>query len=152
MGSKLGDLGSIGLRAACLLLFTSTFAAIEGLIWVNIIRPGSGITDADTKVTSPKSASNYVSWLESLLGVVQNAIPLNIVDEMANLRVLGIITFFLVFGYYLRYDCPEEWSSPILNAGRGFLRCTMNFLRILMWWTPIAMFSLVSSNLMNIKD
>lgn len=150
--SKLGGMSGVGFRVAAFLLFTSTIAAMEGLIWANIIQPGNSITTADTELKGEKHINNYVSWLESLLGVVENAVPVNIVDEMANLRVLGIITFFLVFGYYLHADCPEQWSAPILNAGRGFLRCTMNYLRILMWFTPIAMFSLVSYNLMNIKN
>lgn len=150
--TKLGELGGVGIRVACLLLFTSTFAAIEGLIWVNIIQPGSIIDKSDQDLRPGKFYTSYISWFESLLNIVQNAIPLNIIDEMANLRVLGIITFFLIFGYYLRVDCPKQWSDPILNAGRGFLRCTMNYLRILMWFTPIAMFSLVASNLMGISD
>jgi len=148
--SKLKALGPVGQKVAMLLLFTSFVAAIEGLCWGNIIQPGDAMDDdADTidrfTETPPK---NYVSELESFLNIGTKAVPQNIVVAMSKLDVLGIITFFLTFGYFLEYDCPEEWRSPIINAGRGFLRASLNVLMMLMWFMPIAMFSLLSYNMM----
>merc|ERR1719336_503847 len=91
---------------------------------------------------------NYVSELESFLNIGIKAVPVNIVESMSKLRVLGIITFFLTFGYFLEYDCPAEWRNPILNSGRGFLRASLNVLMLIMWFMPIAMFSLLSYNMM----
>merc|ERR1719433_740595 len=91
---------------------------------------------------------NYVSELESFLNIGTKAVPVNIVEAMANLGVLGIITFFLTFGYFLEYDCPDEWKSPIINSARGFLRASLNVLMMLMWFMPIAMFSLLAYNMM----
>jgi len=156
--TQMKSLGPVGVRVAGLLLTTSFFAAMEGLVWVNIIRPGSFISDNDGTFISgngspgkKSSSGNYVSELEAFLNIGVNAVPKNIFDELANLRVLGIITFFLVLGYQLT-NCPKEWRDPILNSGRGFLRAIVSFLGLVMWWTPIAMFSLVSYNLMAIDD
>lgn len=156
--TQMKSLGPVGIRVAGLLLTTSFFAAMEGLVWVNIIKPGSFVSSDDSSFISGNnspgiqtSGGKYISELEAFLNIGINAVPNNIFDELANLRVLGIITFFLVLGYELT-KCPKEWRDPILNSGRGFLRAIVSFLGLVMWWTPIAMFSLVSYNLMAIDD
>lgn len=148
--SKLKALGPVGQKVAMLLLFTSFIAALEGLCWGNIIQPGDAMDDGEDtlKKFEKEPMKNYVSELESFLNIGKKAVPDNIVKAMGDLAVLGIITFFLTFGYYLEYDCPEEWRSPIINAGRGFLRASLNVLMMLMWFMPIAMFSLLSYNMM----
>jgi len=147
--SKLKSLGSVGQKVAMLLLFTSFFAALEGLMWGNIFQPGSHIDDQEaSKHGEANPAKDYVTELESFLNIGIKAVPVNIIDAMAGLRVLGIITFFLTFGYYLEIDCPDEWRRPILNSARGFLRATLNALMLIMWMMPVAMFSLLSYHTM----
>jgi len=157
--AKLANLGNVGMKIAAFLIFTSAIAALEGLMWGNIFRPGEYISsdEADNYKKAPKTT--YISELESFLGIGENAVPQNIVKEMADLRVLGIITFFLLYGYTLqrrdssgRRMVPKEWADPILNCAKGFLRVTMIVLMQVIWWTPLAMLSLVTFNLSKLDD
>jgi len=146
--SKLKALGKVGQKVAILLLFTSFMAAMEGLVWGNIFQPGKKITQSVAEGTKSKSVPNYVTEMEAFLNIGIKFVPLNIVNDMANLQVLGIITFFLSFGYYLEQDCPETWRAPILNSAKGFCRACLNVLMLIMWTMPVAMFSLLSYNTM----
>jgi len=146
---KLKALGPVGQKVAILLLSTSFVAALEGLLWGNIFRPGDLIKTNDVDTFGGKAPPpNYVKELESFLNIGIKAVPVNIVSSLSSLSVLGIITFFLTFGYYLEYDCPAVWREPIVNAGRGFLRATLNVLMLILWAMPVAMFSILAYNTM----
>jgi len=147
--SKLRTLGPVGLRVAGLLLFTSFIAAMEGLVWGNVFQPGDRVSsDNVDDIAATSAGNNYVTELEAFLNIGTKAVPINIVSSMSKLDVLGIITFFLSFGYFLEYDCEPVWRAPILNSARGFLRASLNVLLMLMKFMPIAMFSLLSYNMM----
>ena len=63
---------------------------------------------------------------------------------MANLTILGVITFFLGIGILLRKpSVKEEERSVVLNFSRAILRCCMLAVVWIIWFTPIGMASLV---------
>lgn len=147
--SKVNSLGKVGTRVAMLLFMTSSIAAIFGLIWGNVFSPGKfmNMDDVD-EAGSLGRKNNYVSEMEAFLNIGIKFVPLNIFDDLANLRVLGIITFFLSFGYYMEKDVPAKWKAPVLNAGKAFLRASLNVLMVIMWTMPIAMFSILAASMM----
>jgi len=74
-----------------------------------------------------------------------------VVDALYGGDILAIIAVFLVYGYEIN-ECPEVWRRPVLNVNKAILRATLALLVKLMWFTPIAMCSLIAYNLAITND
>lgn len=153
--SKINALGTLGQQVAVLLVFTSSVAALEGLTWVHIFNPGAAVSSDSAagaqSTAAAKTASASVSEVDVLLAIPKKFVPKNFVGSMSSSDVIGMVMFFLTWGYHFE-KCPTEWKMPAYNAAKAFLRATINILCLVMWATPFAMFSFISYNLMAIDD
>lgn len=140
--SRVDEIGYVAGRAVPLYLFTSFCAAIQGTCWAWIIQPGTvGEQPSDV---GTRSYDEEVTELDAFLNVFYNAVPSNIVDAMANLRILGCICFFLTIGVLLRKDSVKRVErDAVLNFSKAILRCCMMAVIAVIWFTPIGMASLV---------
>jgi len=145
---KLSQIAPVGIRLLCLLTFTSFVAAMEGLFWGNVLQPGKNI---DFEIDESTLSLSYISEFESILNVFTLFFPENIFYELANSKIIGVISFFLVLGIQLTKG-PDEWSRPIFNIAKGIMRAMLRILVHVMWFTPIAMFSLIAYNIAKIED
>merc|ERR1719193_1415771 len=144
---RVSNIGGVGSRLLCLLVFTSFVAAMEGLVWAWIFKPGDGVETQSEGTLS----QNKVSEFESVLNIFDLFVPSNIVDAMQGGDILAIIAVFLVYGLEI-YKCPDQWKRPVLNINKAILRATLSLLVKLMWFTPIAMCSLIAYNLAMTDD
>lgn len=153
--AKLNKIGTLGQQVAVLLIFTSSIAALEGLTWVHIFVPGKAVelesTAGQASIDAGKKKTAYVSEVDVLLAIPKKFVPKNFVASMSGSDVIGMVMFFLLWGYHFE-KCPKQWKEPAYNAARAFLRATINVLCLIMWATPFAMFSFISYNLMVIDD
>lgn len=149
--SRVDEIGYVAARAVPLYLFTSTCAAIQGTCWAWIIRPGDiGEQPSDL---APRDGGSQVTELDAFLNVFYNAVPSNIVDAMANLRILGCICFFLAIGCLLRKDSVQKKErDAVINFSKAILRCCMMAVIYVIWFTPIGMCSLVMIKLATTDD
>jgi len=141
---KVNNIGKVGSRLLCMLVFTSFVAAMEGLIWAWIFEPGKGVLKGDEAAAD--LSKDKISELESFLNIFELFIPSNIIEAMYGGDILAIIAVFLLYGIEIQ-KCPDVWKDPVLNVSKGILRATLALLVHVMWFTPIAMFSLISYNL-----
>merc|ERR550517_415866 len=145
---RVANIGVLGSRLLCLLVFTSFVAAMEGLTWAWIFTPGSGVSYDATEATIDVGS---ISGLESFLNIFELFVPANIVEAMYGGDVLAIIAVFVVYGVQIN-RCPESWRRPVINVSKAVLRATLPLLVMVMWFTPIAMFSLISYYLAKTED
>jgi len=145
---RVSNIGKVGSRLLCMLVFTSFVAAMEGLVWAWIFQPGKGI-----KLTLPDGgiSDDNISEMESFLNIFDLFVPSNIVDAMHGGDILAIIAVFLVYGIEIQ-KCPEVWRDPVLNINKAILRATLALLVKVMWFTPIAMFSLIAYHMAMMDD
>lgn len=94
---------------------TGLIAILTGLALVNLIAPGrgSGLSAADAAAAVSTAGSAEASRMaeltqkttghgaESVLGVFRALIPDNVVGAMAGAEMLGLITFSLLFGFFV---------------------------------------------------
>ncbi|RME20178.1 MAG: dicarboxylate/amino acid:cation symporter, partial [Candidatus Zixiibacteriota bacterium] len=95
--TSLGDVrkvGRTGVKVIVYFLATTTIAVVIGLILVNIIRPGDGVSTAAAQLTEGVRGAQARSVTDILL----NLIPANIVKAMVDGQYLGIIIFSLFIG------------------------------------------------------
>jgi len=96
--------------------------------------------------TKKSLAEDNISELESFLNIFNLFVPSNIIAAMYGGDILAIIAVFLLYGIQIQ-KCPDVWKDPIINISKSILRSTLALLVHVMWFTPIAMFSLISYNL-----
>jgi DAACS family dicarboxylate/amino acid:cation (Na+ or H+) symporter len=103
----LGDIrrvGRVGTKALAYFLFTTVLAATLGLVAVNVVRPGDRLPPAvraDLLQTYARDASSRVdAAATSNFGVetLVNIVPRNPIRAAADLDLLAIIFFALIFG------------------------------------------------------
>lgn len=112
-----------------------------------IIQPGNIGKDSSDPLTleSVDASGDEITIADVIFNVLYNAVPPNIVAAMSNLTVLGIIVFFLGLGVLLRHDnVKREERNTILNGSHAILRCCMLAIVWVVWFTPIAMFFLIT--------
>ena len=132
------NLGRLGLKTLSYYLATSTFAILTGLFFVNIIQPGVG---ADLGFVAEVEGLDVArdSFGQTLLKMI----PTNVFEAFANGRMLSIIFFSILFGFFITRT--GEKSSKLLT---GFFNATFDvMMKITMFvirFTPYGVFGIVA--------
>lgn len=137
----LGDvrkLGRLGGNAILYFVVTTGIAVAIGLLMVNLIRPGDGISIGELEVPAHVAAKEDFAMSDLVLSLVSE----NIVASMADLELLPIIVFSLVFGAVLTTLGPA--GEPVIAFFRGVNDAIMKMVMLLMLIAPIGIFGLVA--------
>ncbi len=137
----LGDvrkLGRLGGNAILYFVVTTGMAVAIGLLMVNLIRPGDGISIGELAVPAHVAAREDFAISDLVLSLVSD----NIVASMANLELLPVIVFSLIFGAVLTTLGPV--GAPVIALFRGVNEAIMKMVMLLMLVAPIGIFGLVA--------
>ena len=151
--ASLGDirkLGRIGGKTITFYMSTTAIAVVIGLLLSNVVRPGSGVDPAtrdalssqfeDQASASMSLAAEKPSWVETLL----NMIPRNPVEAAANMELLPLIFFTIMFGAALTLIEPEK-KNAVLTFFDGVNQVSMVMIDWVMKLAPLAVFALIAS-------
>ena len=105
------DLSRLGLRTMAYYVFTSLVAITVGLVFVNIISPGTKVT-----MDFPEVDSETMNTPTSLFDILLRMIPENPFGSMAAVPfdMLAVLFFIIVFGVF-SLQVPEEKRKPIAD-------------------------------------
>ena len=148
--SKLSKMGG---RTIGLYVLTTVLAVSIGLVIVNIIKPGSYISeqtrtelvasytaDANSKIEAANKQSE-VGPLQSLIDIV----PDNIIKASAdNGNMLQVIFFAVIFGIAMIL-LPEEKSKPVKDFFDSFNEIILKMIDLIMLFSPIGVFALLAA-------
>ncbi len=139
---SLGDLarlGRMGGKALAYYLTTGAFAVLNGLLLVNLIRPGEGTNIVVQEVPEivRKGAPNLVN--DVLLPIV----PTNVFQALADGNVLAIIFFGVLMGAAL--SVVGDRGKPLLSALDGLGAAMMRVTEWVMAVAPLGVFALMAS-------
>jgi proton glutamate symport protein len=138
--------GRLGLKIFGFYLATSLIAILIGLVFVNLLSPGSSITP-DTIATSVNLADvqQHLNTQEStrVTDVLLQVVPSNIIDTLGRGQMLGLIFFSLIFGYCVS---KLETSTGTILKGvfQGLFQAMIQFTHIIMKCLPLGVFFLVA--------
>lgn len=143
------DLGRLGLKTLSFYLITTLLAVLIALAISNLVKPG--IVDgapardllalqADTAtVTAGVKEHASASVFDTLLGMV----PSNIVEAASSGKLLGVVFFSLLFGFFLaRIELP--FRQTVLDFWQGIFRVMMRMTEFVMRLAPIGVFALTA--------
>lgn len=148
--SKLSQMGG---RTIGLYIITTVFAVSIGLVVVNIIKPGSYISedtrtelvgsysnDANSKIQAAENQKNA-----GPLQALEDIVPSNIVKAASdNGNMLQVIFFAIFFGVSLIL-IPQEQAQPVKAFFDGFNEVILKMIDIIMLAAPYGVFALLAS-------
>ena len=148
--SKLSKMGG---RTIGLYILTTVLAVSIGLVIVNIIKPGSYISeqtrtelvasytaDANSKIEAAAKQSE-VGPSQSLIDIV----PDNIIKASSdNGNMLQVIFFAVIFGIAMIL-IPEEKSKPVKDFFDSFNEVILKMIDLIMLFSPFGVFALLAA-------
>jgi len=159
--TSIGDPSKLGVVGGSTILYyfgTMLIAVTIGATLVSVLEPGNlPVDDRNALIggaaaqyeTSSQAASIATAQEEgsdsigkAFLNVVQQMIPTNIVDEMANGRTLGIIIVALALG--LALAAGGEATQPAIRGFEALFNGIMRLVMWVIWITPIGVFFLMT--------
>ena len=127
--------GRIGIKIFVWYCVTSGIAAIVGIFWASVIKPGIGFTAA----TSGAVEKTIPSVVDSLVGIV----PTNIIKTMADANLMSLIFFAIIFGVAI--SLTGEKKEPLVNLLDATNAAILKMINICMNYAPIGVFALMAN-------
>ena len=151
--ASLGDLrklGRIGGKTVLYYLATTAIAVIIGLVISNVVQPGSRINPETRDSLAAQfegDAAARMQLAEQAPSVVQtllNMIPRNPVEAAANLDLLPLIVFTIIFGAAVSVIEPKR-RDAVLAVFDGINEACMIIIDWVMKLAPYAVFALIGA-------
>ena len=141
--AKVGDVatvGRIGLKAFGWFVAASLASLTLGLVLVNLLQPGVGISIA---LPDAAAASGVAPTGLTLQEFVTHLVPTSIVDGMARNEILQIVVFSVFFG--VACAGVGEKATALVDALEGLSYVMLKLTMLVMWFAPVAVFAAVTS-------
>jgi dicarboxylate/amino acid:cation (Na+ or H+) symporter, DAACS family len=148
--AQLGDirkLGRVGARSLAYFILSTVISAIIGIVLVNLVRPGAGVP-ATVREQLLQAYRGQVAGLQAggttTFGVdlFVNIVPRNPFQAAANLDMLGILFFSLVFGAALTL-IPAEKARPVVALLDAIGDVIIKIIGLAMRLAPYGVFGLI---------
>jgi len=142
------DLGRLGGKTLGFYVITTLIAVLIALALVNIVEPGVrdgqpvrallALSADAAQVTQGVMSRADTSMLETIRAVV----PDNIVQAAANTKMLGLVLFSILFGFFLA-RIPQPQQGQVLGFWQGIFLVMMRMTDFVMRLAPIGVFALI---------
>jgi dicarboxylate/amino acid:cation (Na+ or H+) symporter, DAACS family len=148
--TQLGDIrkvGRVGVRSLAYFLLSTVISAVIGILLVNLVRPGVGVP-VEVRQQLLDAYRGQVAGLpaggNTKFGVdfFVNIVPRNPIQAAANLDMLGIIFFALIFGAALTL-LPEEKARPLVQVLDAIGEAIAKIIGMAMKLAPYGVFGLI---------
>src|SRR5688572_30581294 len=143
------DLGRLGSKTLAFYVLTTLIAVLIALFLVNLVEPGVkdgqpvgdklALTTDSAAVTSSVKARADASVLDTIKGIV----PPNIVEAAANTKLLAIVFFSVIFGFFLARIGPPH-QATMMSFWQGMFQIMMRITGWVMTLAPIGVFALIA--------
>ncbi len=139
-------LGNLGGKTMGYFALSTLIAATIGLFLVNTIRPGGGV-DEETRdalmATYSTNAENLAATPPDFgVGTFVNIVPRNPIAAAADMDMLALIFFSLIFGAALTM-IPKEKADPVIKVLDGIGEAIIKIIEFAMALAPYGVFGLI---------
>jgi Na+/H+-dicarboxylate symporter len=142
------DLGRLGSKTLLFYIVTTLIAVLVALTLSNIVRPGivDGVParellafEASSQDVSSAVGTGTGKLIDTLLGIV----PPNVVEAALSNKLLGLVFFSILFGFFLARIAPEH-AKPVIGFWQGVFQVMMRMTEFVMRLAPIGVFGLAA--------
>jgi len=143
------DLGRLGGKTLIFYVLTTLIAVLIALFLVNLVEPGvkdgqpvgdtlALTADAATVTEGVKARADI-----TLLAIIKGIVPPNIVEAAANTKLLSIVFFSVLFGFFLaRIEQPHQ--GTVMGFWQGIFQIMMRLTGWVMMLAPVGVFALIA--------
>jgi DAACS family dicarboxylate/amino acid:cation (Na+ or H+) symporter len=147
--SGLGDirrLGRIGLRTLAYTVVASSIAVVLGVVMVNLLRPGDGLSEAARARLLARASTPLAPATAPRAGLdfFLNLVPSNVVRAMADGDMLAVMVFSLLLGVGLLMT-PGRPARQLEETLQGLYEVVMRLLDLVIRTAPVAVACLLFS-------
>lgn len=128
----------LGGKTMGIYLVTCVIAIFTGLFFVNLIKPGIGIS-----ITPPEIQSQLLHTT-SKRELLLNLIPENIFEAFASMNMIGIIVFAILFGIFLGKS-THSGAKSTKNAIDGITDVILKLTSAILKLAPFGVFGIIAS-------
>ncbi len=142
--TSMGDIRKLGKVGGLTVLYYATttgLAVLIGLVIVNLVQPGSGITELSNTVPEKISTLETANFTNIILSFISP----NLVASAAELDLLPIIVFSLLFAAAL--TTVGDKGKPVIQFFDGLNEVMMKLVIWIMYLAPLGIFALIASRL-----
>jgi len=133
-----GNLGRLGGKTFGYYLVTTTFAILTGLFFVNVFQPGVGAELGFSKIVEGLSTAK-----DSFGDILINIIPTNLFEVLANGKILPIIFFAIILGFFItRID--EKPKGILTDFFNALFDVVMKITMLIIKFTPLGILGIVA--------
>jgi Na+/H+-dicarboxylate symporter len=140
------NLGRLTFKTFSYYIITSTLAILTGLILVNTIVPG---TSADIGLA--QSVEGLSITKESFGQTLINIIPTNIFQAFVENKMLSIIFFAILFGFFIN-QVGSKHSSFLKDFFNSVFEVMMKITLFVIKFTPLGVFGIVANQVSTTPD
>jgi len=140
--ASLGDIRKIGRTGAKTMLYflcTTIMAVTLGLILVNLIKPGEGITAWQTELPEIVAKSEGKGIVDIFLSLV----PRNLFKAAADGDILPLIVFSLLFGGVL--TAVGDKAKTVIRFFEGVNLAMMEIVHLIIYIAPLGVMSIIGA-------
>ncbi len=132
------DLGRIAGKTFAYYVTTTLIACILGLLLVNIFQPGKGM-DLNLTETISSVPATEVSFANQLISIV----PDNIVKAMAEGKMLPVIFFSILFGYFITVSA-DKTRTQLTDLFNSIYEVMIKVTFLVIRFAPFGLFGVAS--------
>ena len=126
----------LGLKTFGYYVISSLMAILTGQILVNLFKPGVG-----ANILLEETPSSIPAIEQSVGNIVVGIIPENPFQSLAEGRVLPVIFFSILLGYFIT-QTGEPYRSQLGDFFDGLFDVMMRLTRMVVWTAPIGVFGI----------
>ncbi len=138
------NLGRLGIKTLFYYISTSTLAILTGLVLVNLIHPGSG-ADLGFSQQVEGFSTESKSFGETLIEII----PTNVFEAFSEGRMLSVIFFALLFGFFIT-RIKQEKAVVLVDFFQAGFQVVMKITLLIIRFTPFGVFGIITGNVSNI--
>jgi proton glutamate symport protein len=132
-GDDMKKVGRLALRSIIYFEVVTTLALVVGLLAVNIVKPGRGISLGGA---SAEAARQYANTKMTFSGVIEHVVPTSFFDAAAKNEVLQVVFFAILFGVALS-RVQGQSKKFMLSAAESLSEVMFKFVGIVMAFAPL---------------
>jgi len=126
---ELKTMGRVAVKAIIYFEIATTLALVIGLAFVNVFRPGAGLT-----LNTAGSALPALVKPISIGQVVEHATPANIFEALTQNDVLQMVVFFFIFGAACSAVGPK--AQPVVAFAKAIAEVMFRYTKYVMYLAP----------------
>jgi proton glutamate symport protein len=128
---ELKTMGRIALKAVTYFEIATTLALVIGLVIVNVMQPGAGLT------LTPGNGPGLPALAKpaSISQILEHAVPSNIFESLAQNDVLQMVVFFFLFG--AACSAVGAKAQPVLDFASAVSEVMFRYTKYVMYVAPL---------------